>query len=96
VVRPVKKAKELRELTDEELERELIDLKDELFRLRFQAATGQLDNPLRIREVRRSFARTKTIVRERELTKERGDSIELGQDGEGLSTWKNENSVKHA
>jgi large subunit ribosomal protein L29 len=81
VVRPVKKAKELRELTDEELERELIDLKDELFRLRFQMATGQLDNPLRIREVRRNFARTKTIVRERELTKERGDSIELGQDG---------------
>jgi large subunit ribosomal protein L29 len=77
----VKKAKELRELTDEELERELIDLKDELFRLRFQMATGQLDNPLRIREVRRNFARTKTIVRERELTKERGDSIELGQDG---------------
>ncbi len=81
MVRPVKKAKELRELTDEELERELIDLKDELFRLRFQMATGQLDNPLRIREVRRNFARTKTIVRERELTKERGDSIELGQDG---------------
>ncbi|CEO90157.1 MAG TPA: 50S ribosomal protein L29 [Syntrophaceticus sp.] len=77
----MKKAKELRELTDEELERELIDLKDELFRLRFQMATGQLDNPLRIREVRRNFARTKTIVRERELTKERGDSIELGQDG---------------
>ena len=81
MVRPVKKAKELRELTDEELERELIDLKDELFRLSFQMATGQLDNPLRIREVRRNFARTKTIVRERELTKERGDSIELGQDG---------------
>lgn len=81
MVRPVKKAKELRELTDEELERELIDLKDELFRLRFQMATGQLDNPLRIREVRRNFARTKTIVRERELTKERGGSIELGQDG---------------
>lgn len=60
MVRPVKKAKELRELTDEELERELIDLKDELFRLRFQMATGQLDNPLRIREVRRNFARTKT------------------------------------
>jgi len=82
VVRPVKKVNELRELTDEELERELIDLKDELFRLRFQLATGQLENPLRIREVRRSFARTKTIVRERELYRERGgDIIESGQDG---------------
>lgn len=82
MVRPVKKVKELRELTDEELERELIDLKDELFRLRFQLATGQLDNPLRIREVRRSFARAKTVVRERELYGERGgDMIESGQDG---------------
>ena len=75
------KAKELRELTDEELEKELVDLKDELFRLRFQLATGQLENPLRIREVRRSFARTKTIVRERELGRERGAMIESGQDG---------------
>lgn len=77
----MKKAKELRELTDEELEKELVDLKDELFRLRFQLATGQLENPLRIREVRRSFARTKTIVRERELGRERGAMIESGQDG---------------
>ncbi|MGB4503729.1 MAG: 50S ribosomal protein L29 [Syntrophaceticus sp.] len=77
----MKKAKELRELTDEELEKELIDLKDELFRLRFQLATGQLDNPSRIREVRRSFARTKTVVRERELDRERGAIIESGQDG---------------
>ncbi len=79
----MKKAKDLRELTSEELEKELVDLKDELFRLRFQAATGQLDNPLRIREVRRSFARTKTIVREREIIKERGGSIELGLGQEG-------------
>ena len=44
----MKKVKELRELTDEELEKKLIDLKDELFRLRFQLATGQLENPMRI------------------------------------------------
>lgn len=81
MVRPVKKAKELRELTDEELEKELDDLKDELFRLRFQLATGQLENSSRIREVRRSFARTKTVVRERELGREHGTVVELGQDG---------------
>lgn len=77
----MKKAKELRELTDEELEKELDDLKDELFRLRFQLATGQLENASRIREVRRSFARTKTVVRERELDREHGSVVELGQDG---------------
>jgi len=67
----VTKAKELRELTDEELRRKLVDLKDELFRLRFQLATGQLENPMRIREVRRDFARAKTILRERELSRQR-------------------------
>jgi large subunit ribosomal protein L29 len=81
VVRPVKKVKELRELTDEELENKLIDLKDELFRLRFQLATGQLENPMRIREVRRNFARAKTIARERELARQRTKNIELGQKG---------------
>lgn len=61
------KAKALRDLTEEELKRKLGDLKEELFNLRFQAATGQLDNPMRIRQVRRNFARVKTIIREREL-----------------------------
>ncbi len=77
----MKKVKELRELTDEELEKKLIDLKDELFRLRFQLATGQLENPLRIREVRRNFARAKTIAREREMVRERSENIQLGQKG---------------
>lgn len=67
----MKKAKELRELSDEELKQRLSDLKDELFRLRFQLATGQLENPMRIREVRRDYARTKTILREREIMRER-------------------------
>lgn len=61
------KAKEIRELTDEELNRKLADLKEELFNLRFQLATGQLDNPMRMKAVRRDIARVKTIQREREL-----------------------------
>jgi large subunit ribosomal protein L29 len=76
VVRPVKKVDELRDLTNEELERKLVDLKDELFRLRFQMATGQLENPMRIREVRRSFARTKTVIREREILRQRSENME--------------------
>ncbi len=60
------KTKEVRDLTSEELERKLSDLKGELFNLRFQLATGQLDNPMRVREVRKSIARVKTVLRERE------------------------------
>lgn len=59
--------KELKELTDEELRRKLRSLKEELFNLRFQHATGQLDNPLRLREVKRNIARVQTLVRQREL-----------------------------
>lgn len=61
------KVKEIRELANEELEQKLADLKEELFNLRFQLATGQLDNPMRIREVKRTYARIKTILREREI-----------------------------
>lgn len=61
------KAKDLKELTSVELEERIGELKEELFNLRFQLATGQLENPMRIREVRRSIARAKTIVRAREL-----------------------------
>lgn len=61
------KVKELRELTDAELNKKLSDSKDELFKLRFQMATGQLDNPMKLKEVRRRIARVKTILREREL-----------------------------
>ena len=66
MVRPVK-AKEMRNYTTAELENRLTDLKEELFNLRFQHATGQLDNPMRLKEVRRDIARVKTILREREL-----------------------------
>ena len=61
------KAEEVRELTDEELERKLAELKEELFNLRFQLATGQLDNPMRVKAVRKDIARVKTVMREREL-----------------------------
>jgi large subunit ribosomal protein L29 len=61
------KASELREKTIAELQNELADLKSELFKLRFQLATNQLDNPMRIREVKRSIARVKTVIRQNEL-----------------------------
>lgn len=61
------KVSELREMTDAELNKKLGDSKDELFKLRFQMATGQLDNPTKLQEVRRKIARVKTIMREREL-----------------------------
>jgi large subunit ribosomal protein L29 len=58
---------ELRELHDEELETRLREAKEELFNLRFQMATGQLDNNRRLRTVRHDIARIYTILREREL-----------------------------
>ncbi|QQY79406.1 LSU ribosomal protein L29P [Keratinibaculum paraultunense] len=61
------KANEIRQMTDAELNSKLSDLKTELFNLRFQLATGQLDNPMRIKAVRKDIARVKTIMREREL-----------------------------
>ena len=57
----------IREMTDEELHRKVNELKEELFNLRFQLATGQLDNPMRVKAVRRDLARVKTISRERQL-----------------------------
>ena len=64
------KARELKELKSsnpQDLEVKLGDLKAELFNLRFQLATGQLENPMRIREVKKSIAQIKTILREEEL-----------------------------
>jgi large subunit ribosomal protein L29 len=60
-------AAELRELSDEELVLRVREAKEELFNLRFQMATGQLDNNRRLRTVRRDIARIYTIMREREL-----------------------------
>lgn len=61
------KTKEIIEMTSAELENKIAGLKDELFNLRFQMATGQLENPMKIREVKKSIARIKTIQRQREL-----------------------------
>lgn len=63
------KANALRDLTLNELNQQVSQLKEELFNLRFQHATGQLDNPARLREVRKSIARAKTVLREREIQK---------------------------
>ena len=62
------KAKEIRELSVEELEVKLTDLKKDLFNLHLQNATNQLDNPTRIAEVKRDIARVNTILREHQLT----------------------------
>ena len=64
------KARELKEIKgadSQELNIKLSDLKAELFNLRFQLATGQLENPMRIKEVKKSIAQIKTILREEEL-----------------------------
>ena len=61
------KNSKVKEMSSPELEKELSELKTELFKLRFSLATNGLDNPLRIREVRKEIARIKTILRQREL-----------------------------
>ncbi|MBQ0065594.1 MAG: 50S ribosomal protein L29 [Firmicutes bacterium] len=58
--------KEIREKTNEELLQEIDSLKDELFNLRFQQATGQLENTARLRTVKKTIARIKTVLTERE------------------------------
>ena len=61
------KASEFRNMATNELEQQVKKLKEELFNLRFQLATGQLDNPARLRQVKKDIARVKTVLREREL-----------------------------
>ena len=65
------KANEIREMNSEEQKEKLASLKEELFNLRFQHATGQLENPMRIKEVKKSIARIKTIQREKEIESEK-------------------------
>ena len=57
----------LRDLCTAELEKKVVDLKVELFNLRFQMATGQLENPMKIKEIRKDIAKAKTVLREREI-----------------------------
>ena len=61
------KANDIRDMSAAELDQNLNKLKEELFNLRFQHATGQLDNPMRIPAVKKTIARIKTVQRQREL-----------------------------
>ncbi|NOR14226.1 MAG: 50S ribosomal protein L29 [Candidatus Aminicenantes bacterium] len=63
------KPSEFRELSDEELETKEAELKDRLFKLRFQHAVGQLENTMRLKDIKRDMARIYTIRREREAEK---------------------------
>jgi large subunit ribosomal protein L29 len=62
------RASEIREKNMLELNKELGDLKSELFKLRFQLATNQLENPMKLKDVKKSIAKVKTIIREKELS----------------------------
>ena len=64
------KVAEIRELSTEEIQKKLVETKKELFNLRFQQATGNLEKPSRIRDLRHTVARLKTVLRERELNDE--------------------------
>jgi large subunit ribosomal protein L29 len=61
------KATEIRDLNPEELDRKLLDLKQEMFNLRFQHASGQLENPRKLGQTRKTIARVKTIIRQTQL-----------------------------
>jgi len=66
------KVKDFREMNENELNQKISVLKEELFNLRFQLATGQLENPMRIKEVKKTIARVKTIQREQEIKVNQG------------------------
>jgi large subunit ribosomal protein L29 len=70
--------RELRDLGEQDLLERLESSKEELFNLRFQLATGQLDNPMRIKQVRHDVAQILTVLRERELDREREQAVEAG------------------
>ena len=71
-----KEADQLRDVSEDDLETKLTEAKEELFNLRFQLVTGQLDNPMRIKQVRKHVARILTLMREREL--EELEELEAG------------------
>ena len=64
--------KKMREMSEVELNAELVKMKKDLFNLRFQHVTGQLENPIKMRETKEDIARVKTIIREKELTRVQG------------------------
>ncbi len=66
------KSQELRELSVEDIKQRIITTEEELFNLRMQLTTKQLENPMKIREARRNVARLKTILRQKEMAKKEG------------------------
>lgn len=70
------KVKEVRELSTEEINKKLVEAKEELFNLRFQQATGNLEKPSRIRDLRHTVARYKTVLKERETGEQEGNKVE--------------------
>ena len=64
--------KKMREMSEVELNAELVKMKKDLFNLRFQHVTGQLENPVQMRELKKDIARVKTVIREKELAKVQG------------------------
>ena len=64
--------KKIREMSEMELNAELVKMKKDLFNLRFQHVTGQLENPIKMRDTKRDIARVKTIIREKQLEKAQG------------------------
>ena len=65
------KLEKMRELSEAELNTELGKMKKELFNLRFQHVTGQLENPIKMRDIKKEIARVKTVIREKEISKAR-------------------------
>ncbi len=64
------KIEKFREMTEQELNNEVMKLKQELFNLRFQHVTGQLENPIKMKDVKKDIARAKTAIREKQLQQE--------------------------
>lgn len=61
------KANKIKEMTSQELSEKMVELKNELFNLRFQLATGQLENPMKIKAIKKDIARVNTILRQKEI-----------------------------
>jgi large subunit ribosomal protein L29 len=76
------KASQFRELTGEELEQKLSDLKDDLFKLRVRHSVAKLENPMKIRETTRDIARLQTIMKEYQLRKKEGETRKEGDQRE--------------
>jgi large subunit ribosomal protein L29 len=68
------KLNKIREMTEAELNTELSKMKNELFNLRFQHVTGQLENPIKMRDVKKDIARVKTIIREKQIEEQKKEA----------------------